>query len=61
MENGTHRLALRQWHVDYRSVMLMQFEFFIISSISHVKVSGPPQKARLDWRVVCIVLDVLEG
>jgi hypothetical protein len=62
-KGGTHWLAPCQRDVDYCGATLMQFDAFVISSILHVKewVSGPPQKARLDRRVGCIVVDALEG
>jgi hypothetical protein len=41
----------------------MQLDAFIMSSVSYVKetVSGPPKKVSSDLRVVCVVLDVLDG
>jgi hypothetical protein len=59
----THRLAPCKRDVDYCGATLMQFDAFVISSISHVKewVSGPLKKARLGRRVGCIVVDALEG
>ena len=59
----TYRPALRQRDVDYCGAILMQLDAFIMLSISRVKqtVSGPPQNMWSDWRVVCIVLDALEG
>jgi hypothetical protein len=43
--------------------VLLQLDAFVIFSISRVKkwVSGPLQKARLGRRVVCIVVDMMEG
>jgi hypothetical protein len=60
---GTYGPALRQRDVRYRGAMLMQLDAFIMFSVSHVKetVSGPPKKVWSDLRVVCIVVDVLEG
>jgi hypothetical protein len=62
-KRGTHWITLCQRDVDYCGATLMQFDTFIISSISHVKewVSGPLQKARLGQGVGCIVVDALEG
>ena len=62
-KGGTHPIALCQRDVDYCGVTFMQFDAFIMSSISHVKewVSGPLQKAGLGQRVGCIVINTLEG
>jgi hypothetical protein len=62
-KGGTHRCAPCQRDVNYCGVMLMQFDAFVISSISRVKewVSGPLQKAWLGRRIGCIVVDALEG
>jgi hypothetical protein len=62
-KGGTHRLAPCQRDVDYCGATLMQFDAFVISSVSHVKewVSGPLREARLGRRVGCIVVDVLVG
>jgi hypothetical protein len=59
----TYRLALHQRDVDYRGGTLMQFDAFIMLSISHVKemAVGPPKEAWSDWRTIRVVVDVLEG
>jgi hypothetical protein len=62
-KRGTYGPALRQRDVRYWGAILMQLGAFIMLSVSHVKemVSGPPKKVWSDLRVVCIVVDVLEG
>jgi hypothetical protein len=62
-KRGTYGPALGQRDVGYRGAILIQLDAFIMLSVSHVKetVSGPPKKVWSDLRVVCIVVDVLEG
>jgi hypothetical protein len=57
-EKGTHGFGLPQWDVDYLCSALPQLDAFINSAMSHVKerISGPLQKARVGWYVLCIVV-----
>jgi hypothetical protein len=59
----TYGPALRQRDLGYRGAILMQLDAFIVLSVSHGKetVSGPPKKVWSDLRVVCVVVDVLDG
>jgi hypothetical protein len=59
----TYRFSPCQRDVDCCCAVLLQLDAFVIFSISRVKkwVSGPLQKARLGRRVVCIVVDMMEG
>jgi hypothetical protein len=62
-KRGTYRPALRQRDVGYRGAILTQLDAFIVLSVSYGKesTSGPPKKMWLDLRVVCVVVDVLDG
>jgi hypothetical protein len=58
MDKGeTHWSGLCQRDVDYCWAMLLQLGFIVLS-IPHVKerVSGPLQKARLGWGVICTMV-----
>jgi hypothetical protein len=58
-KKGTHGSGLPQRDVDYLSAALLQLDAFVNLAVEE-RVSGPPQKARLSWYVLCIVVVALE-
>ena len=65
MEKGTtyrFDLSLCMRDIDYRNATLLQLDSFIIPSTWQVneRATGPLEKTRSGWRIVCIVVVALE-